>query len=549
MNPKNRSHHGIGRRSVLSMSIAAAVTPVAAGVAGCSGSGSDKSGSDVDKKIEHPGDNLQQHGFPIVEDPITMHIMIRRFATNAKNFNKVASWKKYQKMTNIEVDWDLEPLSSIEEKRNLALGSGDYPEAFHGCRFATLDVGKYADQGIFIRLNKLIDNYMPNFKKLMERVPDVKAGITFPDGGIYGLPSVRDPESDTNRIYNRMWVRGDWIKKHDLDVPSTTSEYHKYLKACKKSEGSRGYCDETHLDDLLFSLAGSFGVGNRGRGHEYVDADPSDDSKLRFYRIADGYKDLLEYMHQLYREGLIASDALSIEDSKFYNNLAKNIYSSTTIPGTRGYGAKGFTSTPALKGPDGKHAWNGVLPAVTSDSIGQFVITDKCKHPVAAARWIDYFYGKKGMRLFLMGVEGKSYTMTKDGPEFIDKITNPPEGVNSDEVKKPYTTQPGGSYPGILTEGVQPRPTADVRSAVRKLAPDAPKGLWGPFTYSQDEHEKLDSLSTDIEKYVDESFGRFVSGDIPLAQWNKYVDKVRQMGLDDYMEIKQTAYDRYRKHR
>lgn len=35
-------------------------------------------------------------------------------------------------MTNVKVHWDLIPEKSMEEKRNLALSSGDYPEVFVG---------------------------------------------------------------------------------------------------------------------------------------------------------------------------------------------------------------------------------------------------------------------------------------------------------------------------------------------------------------------------------------------------------------------------------
>lgn len=74
-----------------------------------------------------------------------------------------------------------------------------------------------------------------------------------------------------------------------------------------------------------------------------------------------------------------------------------------------------------------------------------------------------------------------------------------------------------------------------------------PKEVWPQFTYTDDEADQLDSLASDIEKYVNESRDKFISGELPLSSWKKYVRKVEQMGLDDYMEIQQNAYDRYRK--
>lgn len=35
---------------------------------------------------------------------------------------------------------------------------------------------KYGAQGTFVKLNDLIDKYAPNFKKLMDKYPDLKKG-------------------------------------------------------------------------------------------------------------------------------------------------------------------------------------------------------------------------------------------------------------------------------------------------------------------------------------------------------------------------------------
>lgn len=332
-----------------------------------------------------------------------------------------------------------------------------------------------------------------------------------------------------------------------MDTPESTDDYYAYMKACKKHFEASEYCDATNLDLLRKGLSGSFGVGNRG--NSYFDVDPDDEDKLRFFRTDDKYKELLEYLHRLYQDGLIAKDAFSIENTKFYGRLPRGIYSSTVNQLPDVYNATNFIPIAALKGPDGDHAWHAASAPL--NSIGQFVITDKCKHPVETARWMDYFYTKEGAQLFFLGVKGKSWKQTEHGPEYADKIRHPPKGVNQDEALRPYTTYAGGSYPGLITEGAfisAPATSKNAVKAARLLAPDSPKEIWTDFPHTRKENEKLESLSDDIEKYVDESYGRFVSGDTPLSNWNKYVNKIKQMGLDDYMKIQQDAYDRYRKH-
>lgn len=537
------------RRMVLSTGAAAGV----GALAGCSKGSSAASDDKIKGKVKNPPDNVNRHSFPIVDKSIKLKFMTGKWAANAKNYNNVANWKKYQKMTNVEIDWGLVPYDDREEKRNLALSGDDYPDAFHTMEFGARDVGKYGRQGTFVNLKPLIDDYMPNLKKLMEKNKEVGHGVVFPDGKIYGMPNILDPDFLAMRITQKLFVRQDWLDKFDLDTPTTTDEYYRYLKMVKKKkpngkENAIGYSDVSEGELLRQALTGAFGVSNRGATQPYLDADPGNDEKVRFYRITEGYKALLEYLHKLYSEKLIAQNIFSTEEAKVTAAAAKGTYGSMVdfAPAAH-FGAKHFIPTPALKGPDGDDIYNAVNSSLVG--VGNFVLTDKCKDPLATARWMDYFYSDEGTKLFHMGVEGKSYKETKDGVEYVDKIRHPKKGVTSDEAKVPYVTYMGGGYPGIvkqcLFKGLE---TSDQGiKAAKLLNGKAQKKIWPAFTFTQNESEQLDSLASDIEKYAKESTDKFISGKWPLSDWAKYVKNLKKMGLDDYMEIQQAAYHRYRK--
>lgn len=557
-NPGNESSTWT-RRGMLTASTAAGLSALTGALTGCDKKNSGGSDDKLKEKVKHPSGNLKKKGFPIVKDPITVHFMTSHAPNTAKDYNKVANWEHYEKMTNVKVKWGPVQADSTEEKRNLALSGGDYPEAFYGHYMTVSDVGKYGRQGIFIKMNDLIDKYMPNLKKLLKENSDLRRGVTFPDDGIYALPLVIGPEFTAQRIGSKMWARNDWLDKFDMDVPKTTDEYYKYLKMVKtKQPNGKGetipFGGYQEGDGLVQGLWGAFGVGNRGNGQDYLDVDPDDDKKVRFFPITDAYKALLEYLHKLYSEGLIAKNIFSIDESKAWDATKKGIYGSTVgiAPYSRAGGkAKHFAPMPALKGPDGDHAYNAVTTMLRN--IGRCVLTDKCKHPVEMARWVDYFYSDEGAKLQFMGVKGKSYKETKGGVEYIDEITDPPHGKTQDEARKPYVTYQGGAYgPGIIKEdyfkGIES--SDESLKATKVVEPDAKKVLkdgWTGFTFTQNESERLESLADDIGKYVDESRDKFITGELKLSNWHKYVNKIKKMGLDDYMELQQSAYDRYRK--
>src|SRR5699024_2553073 len=128
---------------------------------------------------------------------------------------------EYEERTNIHIEWEQTPKASLDEKRNLRLASDDLPDAFYAAEIPVHDVYKYGEQGTFIKLNNLIDEYAPNLKKLMEEEPSIEAAMTFPDGGIYTFPYLRSPDFMAGRTNPFILVNKEWIDRLDIDVPET----------------------------------------------------------------------------------------------------------------------------------------------------------------------------------------------------------------------------------------------------------------------------------------------------------------------------------------
>src|SRR5699024_6912814 len=94
---------------------------------------------------------------------------------------------------------------------------------------------------------------------------------------------------------------------------------YEYLKAATELEvdGKPVIGWSSILPSRLYHLmAGAFGVSNKGIMHSLIDEDP-ETGEPRFYPTTDEYKELLEYMHKLYSEGLIEENIYSIEVDQF----------------------------------------------------------------------------------------------------------------------------------------------------------------------------------------------------------------------------------------
>lgn len=153
----------------------------------------------------------------------------------------------------------------------------DIPDVYYYAGFPSADIYKNGQQGVFVELNDLIDDYAPNLSKALDENPDVRKAITFPDGNIYSLPIIIDSEFTSFQIASRPWTNVEWLDELGLDKPETTDEFYEYLVALKELDpagnGETIPFGATSIDELFLYIAGSFGVQNRGVSNGPVDYD------------------------------------------------------------------------------------------------------------------------------------------------------------------------------------------------------------------------------------------------------------------------------------
>lgn len=517
---------------------------------GCSqgGSQTETKSSNTAAKTE---DNLNKTGMPIVKEPIELTFFTGKAPTNSNDFENTLVWKEYAKQTNIKVNFQLVPFDSLTEKRNLALAGGDYPDAFYSARVPASDLLKYGQQGVFLKINDLIDEYAPNLKALLDKYPDLRKAITMPDGNIYSIPSFYSPEFLPMLIGTPLWVKKDWLDKLNMPEPTTTEALYDYLKAVKNTDlNGNGQHDEIPynggISPLIEQLMGAWGLGNRGLGHKFVDVDPNT-NELRFYRLDPKFKEVLEYVGKLYKEGLIDPAVFTQKNDEFLAKASKQIMGATINPSpVTQFNGENYIGLGALKGPHGDQMYSHIkVPMVWP---GAFVITDKNKYPEATLRWIDNFYGEEGAKFYFMGQKGVTYDEKPDGTlEYKDEIKNNPDGLTLDQALIKYVTWIGGSYPAYVQvkyfKGSESLPESV--DAGKKAEPYRLKELWYYFNFTEDETEFMQSNGKDIETYIKEAEAKFITGELPFSEWDNYVSKVQSLGVERYMNVYKTAYERY----
>src|SRR5699024_10643575 len=127
---------------------------------------------------------------------------------------------------------------------------------------------------------------------------------------------------------------------------------------------------------------------NKGRLHTLIDENP-ETGDMRFYPVSDSYKDMLEYLHTLYEEGLIEQNIFSIETDQYLANAGEGKYGATPFYNpTELFGEEAgdkFIPANALEGPDGHKMLTGLVPPLRS--LGHFSITNENENPAATIKW------------------------------------------------------------------------------------------------------------------------------------------------------------------
>lgn len=471
-------------------------------------------------------------------------------------------WEAYEKISNIEVDWEEVPRASLDEKKNLMFASNDLPDAFWQVPFATADIARYGQQGLLVQLDDYLDKHAPALNEVMARLPSVRAVITMPDGHIYSFPYIMEDGNDSSLRYyiNKNWMQRLGVTKR----PDTLDEFYDLMMKFKTQDanGNGNPNDEIPIYmppggfNWTFErqLFGSFGVGGHGlpASGAYIYLAPN--NKIDFVYTSQGGKELWQYEAKLWKAGLIHPETFTgYEYAKWVADGIKDIVGCYSWVGPNYLGEDvqdNFIGVTQMAGPSGSRVLTWIDPPARGN--WSFLITNKCENVEAAVRWVDYFYSPEGSKFGFIGIEGETYNMVNGKPVYIDEILDYKGGVQLGSFQYGLFVY-GGFYPYI-------EPPADLIEQVKGLSkaevincdPNEylvymPKEIWPTFAPSGTEAEEIQTIMTDVETYISESRVKFITGTWNFgADWDTYVAQLNRMGLPQYLKIRQAQYDRYK---
>lgn len=488
--------------------------------------------------------NTNKTGFPIVKKKETLTIMTVTRA-DLGDIAKSEFDSEVEKLTGLQIDWQLSTEGEINGKKVLALQSGNMPDIF-SVAMTDDEMLRYSKEGKFYELNKdILNEWAPNVVKTMDLFSESWTVSTTTDGKIFSLPGFT---ADYNYAQHYMFVRVDWLEKLGMkksDIKTTQDFYNMLVAFRDKDPNGNGLKDEIPYatwshGGFVFQPWGfvkTIAVDNKGKVHNMY--------------TTQNMKNGVNFWAKVYKENLVEKD--SIDSFTGSNAAFMSLMNSGKVGcffyGWPNMGDELMSKYEALPYPVSTEG-NGDFPTVAiqvTDPIvrGTLTISSKCKNPSAALRFIDFLYTDDGYMMKLYGKEGKAYVKTGDGNY---KLTG---------VERSTNAGPAWSVKGkiMLTESkIVDKPISIMyqrRYAIddwceATLKTNGQKFM--PTAFKTQEEVNAEKLYLPYWNTVSDVYYDFIKGDRNMStDWTTLQNEMVSKGMNKYFASLQAYYDRCNK--
>ncbi len=489
---------------------------------------------------------------PLVDEPTTI--------TGFRNYGQASYvaepedikcnvWLEEQ--TGVHMDWTH---VNTPEQYQIFYASGDLTDivAEGGGTFAyTGGLDKAIDDEIYVAGNEYLQ-YMPNLMAYINHSDEIRRDCVT-DEGTYYFPTVK---SGHEPPWTGPMVRGDWLTDLGLDVPTTYADWDEMLTLFKTEKGA----------DAALGLSSTLGYDTMGHGLDagygaIGDFFAQDGTTVKYGPVEEGFREYIAMMAKWYANGLINRDFMS---HVMWTDGQGMVASGST--GAYDSSVYSFSFIYPAGSDDPEMTWIPVPIAKKSDDAdkphfrnqstlvnapGRMIITTAAVengNDVLCAQWIDFRYSEEAAFVLNYGIEGESWNLGEDGlPHYTDIVLNNPDYATSGEARYVYTDgNMGGSYYMWCFQFDQYPPETFDGYAVWSGSADCDWMMPAGTTMTTEEGEEYSAVYSDIQTTMQENILKFIVGEKSTdSDWDAYVETLFSMGLQDCIDIKQAALDRY----
>ncbi len=541
---------------------------VASVFAGCGNNGGSSSSGSSSTPVNSDSSSSDNTGvtmsapgeYPIVNEKVTYTVMapqtnyILDLQTNA-----YTQW--LEEKTNVHIEYETVPEAALTEKVNLSLASSEIPDAYLSCNIDSASQVKYGKEGVFVDMAPMIEQYGYEIPKAYEANNLLPGAVTTPDGEIFSLAGV-------NECYHclycgRAWINQTWLDNLGLDYPETTEDFVNVLRAFKEQDANGNGDPNDEIPMLGISgmwrascydfLLGSF-VYN-----DFTDRLSVENGTVNYVANTEEFRNGLRFIRSLIEEELIDPVSLTITEDEAHVLTGGDVATVGVATGMAYWNVlsandEEYIGLSPLEGPNGVR--NAFVRA-TGIVSGQFAITNKAENPEILFRWADAQFSEEATYFSSWGPEGEGWEKAPEGTLGINgkqALYVVLDGVNNtgaetiQNLAMPNIALANRTSDFRLGQAVGGDDKSEERlyeAASKYYYPYAKEQTYPLMVMSAEDSAVVNEYKTAINAYVDEMISGFLAGTYDLDKdWDSYLSEFDALGLEDYLNVLQSAYDK-----
>lgn len=541
-------------------------------LAACGGKTETKQeGAGIESLVADYGFQWTDTSAPIVNEKGAEELVFTIYSSknaSALDYNDMKIMQDLYESTNVNVFWENVSESVYSQQKNLIFGNADdRPDAIYHAGMSAGEIIKYAKRKVLVPISDYLE-YMPNFSKILEERPDIKAQlINVEDGKIYSLPRIEEMgllQSPNLLFLNKVWaqaaieagaVKGLTVADLKDGINITAAQMEQILTYFRDNDmnGNGNAGDERPLNFVhnnwqgnQCDLYGMFGLNDNLEHRVVVDGKVT-------YTVQDvRFKEATNFIANWVSKGLI--DQVSFEQSQD-NFLANG-------KGLETYGAfYWWESETVVSNPENYIVCNPLIGPNGDQTIcvsnnpevgtGEVIIFSDCANVEVLLAYFDRFYDPVISAQINYGPIGIVYEEETDASGML--VQKPvPEGMTTDELRlqnAPFGIIYLSDYAWNNVVHMEPRAQLRLERLDMVATPFVPAGVQ-PCPNLQFTLEELNTLSnyeTNLNDYIRTNLINWLlKGGVTDAQWDAFQnDLAGKCRINELQKVYQDAYDRY----
>ncbi|SDS22901.1 putative aldouronate transport system substrate-binding protein [Paenibacillaceae bacterium GAS479] len=332
-------------------------------------------------------------------------------------------WSKWIKENSpVDVSFVSVPRWESAQKLNTLFASGTAPDLI--LEYDSVIKNQLYTQKQLLPLDEYIEKSTV-YKGMLEKYPTLRKLGTKDDGKLYEIGRISDVIPQ-----HIIYIRTDWLKKLNLEMPKTTEDFFNVAKAFADGDPDGNNKKDTYGANLSFvgmmGVDAMFGtIFNANDKNPWI-LDENENLVLGWDRVEAA----LQFKKRLYDAGIVDKDFLT--DGKGDKAKLDFTTGKLGIWGSNGPDAAAYSTLKqnipdaeiaALQLPEGP--FGSFSPIIGTPISMNAVVNAQAKNPADIIKYIDFMMSEKATMVLNNGMEGEHYKIGDNGcPTVIDPEKN-----------------------------------------------------------------------------------------------------------------------------